>query len=109
MRAMLAAENLRSAVDVISDTPYGRVLLEALPQVETKGLYVVEKALDEAQLKFSRWLALTKFFSIALAIAYIRLKETETKNLHAIIRLKADGVEPQRIKELIVKVPKIEL
>ena len=109
LRAMVAAEDVRSAVNVVSRTPYGQVLLEALPRVEAEGLFVAEKALDEAQLKLCRWLAFTQFFSIAPAIAYIRLKENEARNLHAIIKLKADGVEPQRIKELIVRVPKIEL
>lgn len=109
LRAMVVAEDIRSAVDVISRTFYGQILMEALPQVEAQGLFVVEKALDEAQLKLCKWLAFTQFFSIAPAFAYIRLKEAEARNLHSIIRLKADGVEPQRIKELMVRVPKIEL
>jgi vacuolar-type H+-ATPase subunit C/Vma6 len=42
-------------------------------------------------------------------LTYIRLKESEVKNLRAIIRLKADNVEPDKIKETIVRVPKFEL
>lgn len=107
LRAMAMAEDIHSAADVISQTTYGKILFEILPQVETQGLYVLERALDEALLKFSRWLASAQFFSIAPAVAYIRLKETEAKNLHAIIKLKADGVDPRMIKELLVGVPKI--
>ncbi|GAI26494.1 unnamed protein product, partial [marine sediment metagenome] len=82
---------------------------EALPQVEAQGLRVAEKVLDEIHLKICGWLALTKFFSIAPVLSYIYLKENEMKNLQAIIRLKADKVEPQKIKETIARVPKIEL
>ena len=108
LRAMVVAEDIRSTVDVVSRTPYGKILLEVLPQVEAQGLSAAERALDEMQLKVFRWLALTRLFSIAPVLSYIHLKENEMKNLRAIIRLKADKVEPQKIKETIVKVPKIE-
>ncbi len=108
LRAMAVAEDIRSAVDAVSRTPYGKILLEVLPQIEAQGLSAAERALDEMQLKVFRWLALTKLFSIAPVISYIRLKENEMKNLRVIIRLKVDKVEPQKIKETIVKVPKIE-
>ena len=109
LRAMVVAEDIRLAVDVVSRTPYGKILLEVLPQIETQGLSAAERALDEMQLKVFRWLALTKLFSIAPVFSYVRLKENEMKNLRTIIRLKVDKVEPQKIKETIVKVPKIGL
>ncbi len=109
LRAMVIAEDIRSAVDVVSRTPYGKILLDALPQIEAQGLFATERALDELQLKVFRWLALTRLFSIALVLSYFYLKENEMRNLRAIIRLKTDKVEPQKIKETIVKVPKIEL
>ena len=108
LRAMVVAEDIRSVVDLISRIPHGKILLEILPQIEAKRLSAAERALDEMQLKVFKWLALTKLFSIAPVISYIHLKENEMKNLRAIIRLKADKVEPQKIKETIVKVPKIE-
>ncbi|KUO40325.1 MAG: hypothetical protein AVW05_01095 [Hadesarchaea archaeon DG-33] len=108
LRAMAVAEDIRSAVDVVSRTPYGKILLEVLPQIEAQGLSAADRVLDEMQLKVFRWLALTKLFSIAPVLSYIRLKENEMKNLRAIIRLKVDKVEPQKIKETIVKVQKIE-
>jgi len=109
LRAMVVAEDIRSAVDVVSRTPYGKILLEVLPQIEAQELSTAERALDEIQLKVFRWLALTKLFSIAPVLSYICLKENEMRNLRAIVRLKADKVEPQKIKETIVKVPKIGL
>lgn len=109
LKAMITAEDTRSAINMIHRTVYGKILLEAFPQVEAQGLRVAEKVLDEIHLKICRWLALTKFFSIAPVLSYIYLKENEMKNLQAIIRLKADKVEPQKIKETIARVPKIEL
>lgn len=109
LRAMVVAEDIRSAVDAVSRTPYGKILLEVLPQIEAQELSAAERALDEIQLKVFRWLALTQLFSIAPVLSYIRLKENEMRNLRAIIRLKADKVEPQKIKGTMVKVPKIEL
>jgi len=107
LRAMIAAEDVPSAINMIHRTVYGQILLEALPQVEAQGIFAAEKALDETHLKICRWLALTQLFSIAPVLSYIYLKENEMRNLRAIIRLKADKVEPQKIKETTVRVPKI--
>ena len=109
LKAMITAEDIRSAINMIHRTVYGQILLEALPQIEVQGLRAAEKVLDEVHLKICRWLALTKFFSIAPVLSYIYLKENEMRNLRAIIRLKADKVDSQKIKETIAKVPKIEL
>jgi V/A-type H+-transporting ATPase subunit C len=109
LKAMITAEDTRSAINIIHRTVYGQILLDALPQVEAQGLRAAEKVLDEVHLKICRWLALAKFFSIAPVLSYFYLKENEMRNLRVIIRLKADEVEPQKIKEAIAKVPKIEL
>jgi len=108
LKAMIMAEDVRSAIHMIHITTYGKILAEALPKIEEQGISAAERALDEAYLKLCRWFEFTQFFSIAPVISYIYLKENEMKNLRAIIRLKADGLEPQRIKEKIVKVSKIE-
>lgn len=109
LRAMITAEDIPSAINMIHHTVYGQILLGSLPQIEARGIFAAEKALDEMHLKVCRWLALTQLFSIAPVLSYIYLKENEMRNLRAIIRLKADGVEPQKIKEVIVRVPKLEL
>jgi V/A-type H+-transporting ATPase subunit C len=109
LKAMITAEDIRSAIQMIQTIAHGKVLVEALPQIEEKGIPAAEKALDEAYLKLCRWFGLTQFFSIAPVISFIHIKENEMRNLRAIIRLKADGVEPQKIKERITRVPKIEL
>lgn len=110
LRKMIAADDIPSAIRAISRTTYGSVLLEALPQFETTGsLFPLEKALDEGLLKICKWMSVIRLFSIAPVIAHIHLKWTEVRNLRAIIRLKADKVEPEKIKETLVKVPKLEL
>jgi len=105
---MITAEDVPSAINMIHHTVYGQILLKALPQIEAKGIFAAEKTLNEMHSKICKWLALTRFFSIAPVLSYIYLKENEMKNLRAIIRLKVDKVEPQEIKETMVKVPKIE-
>lgn len=107
LRAMITAEDVPSAINMIHRTIYGQILLETLPRIEAQGLSAAERALDEMHIKICRWLALTQLFSIAPVLSYIYLKENEMKNLRTIIRLKADKVEPQKIKETIAKVPKI--
>jgi vacuolar-type H+-ATPase subunit C/Vma6 len=109
LRAMVTAEDIRSAIHMIHITAPGKTLIDALPKIEEQGIPAAERALDEAHLKLCRWLEFTQFFSIAPVISYIHLKENEVRNLRTIIRLKADGVGPREIKEKIVRVPKIEL
>jgi V/A-type H+-transporting ATPase subunit C len=109
LKAMIMAEDIRSAINMIHITTYGKILTEALPKIEEQGIRAAEKAIDEAYLKLCRWLEFTQFFSIAPVVSYIHLKENEMRNLRAIIRLKTDGFEPRLIKEKIVRVPKVEL
>ncbi|HDI12908.1 MAG TPA: hypothetical protein ENF64_02195 [Hadesarchaea archaeon] len=109
LKAMITANDIRSAIHMIRITTPGSVLSNAITQIEREGVQAAERALDEGHLKLCRWLGLTKFFSIAPVISYIKQKEAEVKNLRAIIRLKMDGFQPQKIKEKMVRVPKIEL
>ncbi|HID60528.1 MAG TPA: hypothetical protein EYP46_01550 [Hadesarchaea archaeon] len=109
LKAMITAEDLRSAIHMIHITTPGKILTTAIPQIEREGVQAAERVLDEAHLKLCRWLGFTRFFSIAPVISYIKHGENEMKNLRAILRLKTDGFEPQEIKEKIMRVPKIEL
>jgi V/A-type H+-transporting ATPase subunit C len=109
LKAMITAEDIRSAIQMIHNTTHGKVLAEALPQIEEKGIPAAERVLDEAYLKLCRWFGLTQFFGIAPVISFIHIKENEMRNLRAIIRLKVDGVEAPKIKERIKRVPKIGL
>ncbi len=110
LKWMAAAKDIREAIEGIAHTTYGQVLVKALPEAEASGsLTPLEKALDEGWLGVCKRMSVVEFFSLAPALAYIRLKEIEFRNLRAIIRLKADRVEPEKIKEAVVRVPKLEL
>ncbi|MEM3452801.1 MAG: V-type ATPase subunit, partial [Candidatus Hadarchaeum sp.] len=107
LKDMTYAENIKSGLDAISRTSYGMVLLNLLPQMEVLGISAAERALDELRLKVFREQAVTHIFSLAPVILYILLKETEVRNLLTILRLKAEKVEPQKIKEKMWVVSKI--
>jgi ATP synthase A1 C subunit len=110
IRAMITAEGIRPAIEVIGGTAYGSILHGALPEVETTGsLLPLERALDEGLLKVCKWVAVMRLFSVGPVLAHIHLREAEVRNLRTIIKLKADKVNPDKIKEMLVKVPKIEL
>ncbi|MGC8816878.1 MAG: V-type ATPase subunit [Candidatus Hadarchaeum sp.] len=109
LKDMVYAENIKSGLEVVSRTPYGLVLLNFLPQIEAQGISTAERALDELRLKVFREQAVAHIFSIAPVVLYILLKETEVRNLLTILRLKAEKVEPQKIKKNILGVPKIGL
>ncbi len=110
IRSMIIADDIPSAIEVIWGTTYGPVLHEVLPEVEATGsLLPVEKALHEGLLRVCKRVAIVRPFGIGPVLAHIYLKETEVRNLCAIIKLKADKVEPEKIKEMLVRVPKIEL
>ncbi|MGQ9788003.1 MAG: V-type ATPase subunit [Candidatus Hadarchaeaceae archaeon] len=109
LKNMTYAENIKSGLDAISRTPYGTVLLNLLPQVEMQGISIAERALDELQLRVFRQQAVTHLFSLAPVILYIMLKETEVRNLLTLLRLKAEKIEPRKIKEKMLRVSKIEL
>jgi len=107
LKAMMTAEDIRSAIHMIHITPQGKILAEVLPQIEEQGIVAAERALDMGQLNFYKWYGLSQFFSMAPVISFIYLKENEMKNLRTVIKLKSDGVEPQRIEEKIRRVPKV--
>lgn len=110
LRSMILAGDVPASVEAVSHTRYGPILAGAMPHFESTGsLLAMEKSLDEGLLRICKWMAITKLLSLAPVLSYIYMKEAEIKNLRTIIRLKADGVEPERIKELLVRVPKIEL
>ncbi len=110
MRSMIIADNIPSAIEVIRHTTYGPILRGALSEVEAAdSLLPIEKALDEGLLRVCKREAIVRPMDIGPVIAHIYLKETEVRNLRSIIKLKADKVRPEKIKETLVKVPKIEL
>ncbi len=109
LKEMIIAEDIRSSVHMIHITAPAKALKEVSAELDEKGSKAVEKPLDEFYVKLCRWFGFTQFFSIAPIMAYISLKENEVRNIRAIVRMKADGVPPQEIKEVVRMVPKFEL
>ncbi|MEW6222763.1 MAG: V-type ATPase subunit [Candidatus Hadarchaeota archaeon] len=109
LREMIVAEDVRSTIHMIHITTPARALEGCMAEVESKGPAAAEKALEESYVKLCKWFGFTQFFSIAPVLSYIAQKDNEVRNLRAVIRLKAEGVEPQEIKEMIRRVPKVEL
>lgn len=108
LREMAMATNLRSAVEILSRTLQGAHLTGVLQKIENESsLEPVERALIQQHLRFCKWLAISKFFSMAPAFAYFYLKGAEVMNLRAILRLKSRMVKPGEIKEMVVEVPRI--
>jgi ATP synthase A1 C subunit len=109
LMSMIEAEDIPAAIQTISQTAFGPSLAERIPKFEETGsLFEFEKAIDERMLWIIRWTSVIQFFSIAPLISYIYLKENEWRNLRAIIRLKADKFDPEKIKETLVRVQKLE-
>ncbi|MEW6592706.1 MAG: V-type ATPase subunit [Candidatus Hadarchaeota archaeon] len=109
LREMMKAEDVRSTIHMIHITTPAKALEGSMAEIEEKGPAAAEKALEESHVKLSKWFGFTQFFSIAPVLSYIAQKDNEVRNLRAIIRLKAEGIEPQEIKEMIRRVPKVEL
>jgi V/A-type H+-transporting ATPase subunit C len=110
MRSMIIADGIPSAIEVIRHTIYGQILRKTLSEVEATGsLFPIEKALDEGLLGSCKGEAIVRPMDMGPVLAHIYLKEKEVRNLRAIIKLKTDRVEPGKIKETLVRVPKIEL
>jgi ATP synthase A1 C subunit len=107
LRELLLASDLRSCLDLLPPA-YARVLSPLLPQLEGGDLSALEKALEEEHLRLCRWMALTRPFTLAPLYSYLKRREAEVRNLHLLLRLKLEGLEPQRIKEKLVRVPVLE-
>jgi len=101
LRAMVMAEDLVSAVNMIHITTVGRVLSEVSREIGEKGASAAESALERGRVKLLRWLGMTKFFTVAPAISYIAQKENEMKRLRIIYRLKFSGAAPDDVKRAV--------
>jgi vacuolar-type H+-ATPase subunit C/Vma6 len=99
MRAMIAAEDLKSAIHAIRITTVGDVLLQATEAIAREGVIAAERALDEHYLGLCKQMELAHQFSVAPIISYIAHKESEFKKLRKCLRLKADKRPPEEIKK----------
>lgn len=101
LRAMMMAEDLPSAVNMIHITTVGRILSGASAEIGERGAPAAEAALERGRIRLFRWLAMTRFFTVAPVLSYIAQKEQELKRLRAIYRLKFDGAAPDVVRRAL--------
>ncbi len=97
---VLNIDDLNMVLAELDSTKYGKVLKENKERIE-KDITAVESVLWSYLLR--RVGDLTRFYplSIATPLNYILKKEREIKKLKAMAKLIADGVEPEKIKEIL--------
>lgn len=101
---MTVAEDIQSSGEIVTDTFYGPAVQEGLTEFEETGsLFSLEKTLDEEFLRLCRGISVGQPFTLAPALKYIHLTETEVRNLRTITRLKAEGVEPEDIENNLIR------
>ncbi|MDK2914408.1 MAG: V/A-type H+/Na+-transporting ATPase subunit [Thermococcaceae archaeon] len=100
LEGVIRVDDVGMALAELDSTRYGKVIREVREELE-RNFGVLERALDEYILQ--RMVEVSRFYplSIAAPIVYVLKKEREIKKLRAIVKLIADGVEPERIKEMI--------
>ncbi|WP_297418631.1 V-type ATP synthase subunit C [Thermococcus sp.] len=100
LESLLHVEDLGMALAELDSTKYGPVIRDVREEVE-RDLGVLEKVLNGYMLK--RMNELNRFYplSVAAPLVYILQKEREVKKLRAIAKLISDGLQPERIKELV--------
>lgn len=109
IKEMASAEDLQSAAEVLVDTTYGSPVQESLNRFEETGsLYDFEKILDEEFLTICRRISINQPFTLASILTYVYLTEIEVRNLRTIIGLKTEEVEPEEIKNNLIRRRKIE-
>lgn len=101
LRALITAEDVRSAVHAIRITQVGQVLSAGLQEIESEGVGAVERLLDNGYLELAKRLELMSQFSVAPVLSYIAQKEWEFRELRKCLRLKADGFAPQEMRKIL--------
>jgi V/A-type H+-transporting ATPase subunit C len=100
---MAAAEDLPALLQMLSDTPYGEAVSRISQQVQATGsLYPLEKEIEEGFLRLCKWYSSADFFSLAPAVCFFYMKEAELRNLRALLRLRAAGIQPAEVREMVV-------
>jgi len=98
MKAMITAEDHKSAIHAIRITLVGGVLHRAVEEVIAEGVEMAEHLLDEYYVQMCRRMEFLHQFSIAPVLSYIAQKEVEFRKLRKCLRLKADGLPSDEIK-----------
>ena len=102
LKAMMVAEDIKSAIHSIRITMVGSALSSAAEEIAREGPEAAERALDRFYLELCKRLSLLHQFSVAPVISYVAHKEAEFRNLRKCLRMKADGLPAAEIKKRLV-------
>ncbi|MDK2869934.1 MAG: V/A-type H+/Na+-transporting ATPase subunit [Pyrococcus sp.] len=104
LEGMISAEDPLMALTELEKTKYAEVVKNSREVVEKGDISIVEKQLRRYIQQ--RMKELSQFYplSVAVALSYMLQKEYEIRKLKAIARLIADGIRPERIKEIVGEV-----
>jgi len=100
LEPMLHVDDLSMAIAELDSTRYGPVVRNVREELE-RDLGVLDRALDRYIIE--KLGELVRFYPLSMAtpVVYALKKEAEVKKLKAIAKLIEDGVEPERIKQLV--------
>lgn len=101
LETLMNVEDLSMALAELDSTKYGLILRENREALETGDLGALEKAFERFIME--KMNELTRFYplSVAVALNYILLKEREIRKLKATAKLLEDGIEAEKIKEIV--------
>jgi V/A-type H+-transporting ATPase subunit C len=92
-------------LDRLKGTPYTAALdSAALRYLETGSISVFERALEEQLMRKALMAGAKDPHGVGVAIAYLYSKQNEITNLRIIVRGKAVGMPPERLKEELILV-----
>ncbi len=99
---LIESESVERFIMNITDTPYYDTISKYMKRYKEVGdIDILDKAIDEAYLNVLKN-ALIRPFGIEIPLCYAEMKRFEVVNLIKIIKLKAENISPDIIKDKIV-------
>lgn len=97
------ATNIQEIISEIEGTAYAQPLKEALPEYEKTGsVYPLEAALDREMLKTVSSLSVEYGLTAGIPIRFAVAKEYEVRNINAVLKGVAEGLDSEKIKPLLI-------
>lgn len=102
---LVEQSDIDQVLDRLRQTPYGRVLDDAiLVYLEENNISALERALEEVLLRKAVSLGAADPFGVGIAISYLWGKQNEITNLRIIVKGVSAGLPPERMKKELILV-----
>lgn len=99
----IRSDDVEGAIAALEDSFYGNVLSKArIEYEETGSIFSLERMLKEFLLRKIRTLSVQYYTGVGPLIAFFHEKNTEVRNLTAIVNGKSEGLESERIEEKLL-------